>query len=96
MMEPLTLKPLYWVASSKKDLLSMPDAVQDVFGYALHLAQSGGKHSQAKPLKGFGGTSVIEVVEDFDGKRLSCCLYLTRGTRGLCASLFSKTFDTRD
>lgn len=39
--------------------------MQDVFGYALHLAQTGRKHEQAKPLKGFGGAGVLEVVEDF-------------------------------
>ena len=39
--------------------------MQDVFGYALHLAQTGRKHDQAKPLKGFGGAGVLEVVEDF-------------------------------
>ena len=60
-------KPLEWVASSKKDLLAMPTDVVDVFGYALHLAQQGGKHSQAKPLKGFGSAGVLEVVEDDDG-----------------------------
>jgi len=60
-------KPLEWVASSKKDLLSMPPDVVDVFGYALHLAQQGGKHVQAKPLKGFGSAGVLEVVEDDDG-----------------------------
>ena len=38
-----------------------------MFGYALHLAQHGGKHSQAKPLKGFGSAGVIEIVEDDDG-----------------------------
>lgn len=43
----------------------MPDQVQDFFGYALHLAQTGGKHSDAKPLKGFGGGSVLEVVEHY-------------------------------
>lgn len=59
------MKPLYWVGSSKKDLQSLPEDVQDVFGYALHLAQAGGKHAQAKPLKGFGGAGVLEVVEDF-------------------------------
>lgn len=58
-------KPLLWVGSSKKDLQLLPDAVQDVFGYALHLAQSGGKHPDAKPLKGFGGAGVLEVVEDY-------------------------------
>lgn len=59
-------KPLLWVSSSKKDLKQMPTDVQDVFGYALDLAQSGVKHPQAKPLKGFGGAGVLEVVEDFD------------------------------
>lgn len=57
------IKPLYWVGSAKKELKAMPDEVVDVFGYALHLAQSGLKHPQAKPMKGFGG--VLEVVEDF-------------------------------
>lgn len=60
-------KPLYWLASSKKDLQGMPAEVQDVFGYALHLAQVGGKHGQAKPLKGFGSSAVLEVVEDEAG-----------------------------
>jgi phage-related protein len=57
------LKDLFWVGSSKKELGTLPAEVVDVFGYALHLAQSGLKHSKAKPLKGFGG--VLEVVEDF-------------------------------
>ena len=43
-------KPLYWVASSKKDLKALPEEVQDVFGFALHLAQAGRKHDQTKPL----------------------------------------------
>jgi phage-related protein len=63
MSEPT--KPLLWVASSKKDLMALPDEVRDVFGYALHLAQEGKKHEQAKPLKGFGSAGVLEVVEDF-------------------------------
>lgn len=45
----------------------MPEEVQDNFGYALHLAQVGQKHPDAKPLKGFGGAGVLEVVEDFQG-----------------------------
>ncbi len=43
----------------------MPDDVQDMFGFALHLAQSGQKHPDAKPLKGFGGAGVLEVVENY-------------------------------
>jgi phage-related protein len=45
----------------------MPDPVIDVVGYALHLAQQGLKHDQAKVLKGFGSAGVLEVVEDDDG-----------------------------
>ncbi len=60
------LKPLFWVGSSKKDLKTFPAEVQDVFGYALYLAQLGGKHPDAKPLKGFGGAGVLEVIDDFE------------------------------
>ena len=48
-------------------LLAMPEDVIDVFGFALHLAQTGKKHEQAKPLKGFGGAGVLEVVADHMG-----------------------------
>jgi phage-related protein len=61
------VRPLFWVGSSKKDLLSLPEEVVDVFGYALYLAQIGKKHDQAKPLKGFGSAGVLEVVEDWQG-----------------------------
>jgi phage-related protein len=60
-------RPLLWVGSAKKDLQAMPSDVQDTFGYALHLAQTGGKHVQAKPLKGFGSAGVLEVVESEAG-----------------------------
>jgi len=66
MDKPPSLKPLYWVGSSKRDLLSLPEPVVDFFGYALYLAQDGKKHEQAKPLKGFGSAGVLEVVEDWD------------------------------
>lgn len=56
-------KKLMWIGSAKKDLVAMPEDVQDVFGFALHLAQAGEKHDKAKPLKGFGGAGVLEVVE---------------------------------
>jgi phage-related protein len=61
------IKPLRWVASSLRDLQDMPDEVQDSFGFALHMAQIGGKHGKAKALKGFGSAGVLEVVEDSDG-----------------------------
>jgi phage-related protein len=60
-------KPLFWVGSALEDVRDFPDEVKRVIGFALHAAQSGGKHPDAKPLKGFGGAGVLEVVEDFDG-----------------------------
>jgi phage-related protein len=46
---------------------TVPEDVQNVVGYALYLAQIGAKHQDAKPLTGFGGAGVLEVVEDHDG-----------------------------
>jgi phage-related protein len=62
-----SLKPVEWVGSSLEDLKEFPEEVKQVMGYAFYLAQSGGKHPSAEPLKGFKGAGVLEVVEDFDG-----------------------------
>jgi phage-related protein len=61
------LKPVEWVGSSLEDLKEFPEEVQQVVGYVLYLAQCGEKHLSAKPLKGFKGAGVLEVVEGFDG-----------------------------
>ncbi|MEH2063610.1 MAG: type II toxin-antitoxin system RelE/ParE family toxin [Nostoc sp.] len=60
-------KPLKWIASALDDLKDFPEDVQDVMGYALDLAQHGEKHPDAKPLHGFTGTGVLEIVDDFEG-----------------------------
>ena len=60
-------KPVVWVGSSLKDLRKFPDAVQDHMGYALYVAQQGGKHRDAKPLTGFGGAGAVEIVKDYRG-----------------------------
>lgn len=64
--EPL-LKPLIWVGSSRKDLRSFPEPVQDHVGYALYVAQRGDRHRDTKVLIGFGGAGVVEVIDDFRG-----------------------------
>ena len=56
-----------WIGSSLKDLSGFPAEVKQDIGYALHQAQLGEKSPCAKPLKGFGGAGVLEVVDDFDG-----------------------------
>jgi phage-related protein len=60
-------KPLRWIGSSREDLKAFPDEVQWTFGGALWDAQIGLKARFAKPLKGFGGASVLELLDDFDG-----------------------------
>ena len=64
---PVQMRRLEWIGSTRKDLLALPEEVVDVFGYALYLAQTGSKHDQAKPLRGFGSAGVLEVVEDRRG-----------------------------
>lgn len=61
------LKSVEWIGSSLEDLKDFSEEVQQVVGYALYVAQCGDKHPSAKPLKGFKGSGVVEVVEDFDG-----------------------------
>jgi phage-related protein len=57
-------RPLYWIGSSKKDLMGLPADVRRFFGHALNFAQKGEQHEAAKILKGFAGAGVLELVED--------------------------------
>lgn len=66
-MESGSLKNVIWIASSLDDLRGFPEPVKQSMGFAIFQAQCGGKHPQAKPLKGFKGGGVLEAVEDFDG-----------------------------
>ena len=48
--------------------MAFPPTVQRDMGFALFLAQMGERHStMAKTLGGFGGATVIEVRESYDG-----------------------------
>ena len=64
-MIPPFVKLLVWVGSSLKELREFPSAVQDEMGFALYEAQCGLKPLDAKPLKGFGGANVLEIVSDY-------------------------------
>jgi phage-related protein len=58
-----TIKPVLWIGSSLRDLRAMPDEVRRDIGQALYAAQQGETDPAAKPLKGFGGAKVMEIVE---------------------------------
>ena len=59
----IQMKTLVWVGTSRKDLAALPSEDKDVFGYALYKAEIGSQHLHAKPLKGFNGNGVMEVVK---------------------------------
>lgn len=67
MPEESSWKPVIWVGSSRRDLRAFPEPVQDHIGYALFVAQRGGTHRDTKPMTGFGGGRVIEVIKDHRG-----------------------------
>lgn len=62
-----TPRPTIYMGSSHKDLLKLPSGVRDVFLQGLYIASLGETPFDSKPLKGFGGRSVIELIEDSKG-----------------------------
>jgi phage-related protein len=60
-------KPVRWIGSSLRALQSFPRAVRREIGQALFTAQQGETDPATKPLKGFGGASVLEVVVSHRG-----------------------------
>ena len=66
-MKARAIKPVVWIASTRADLSAFPEEVKDAIGYALYVAQLGGKHPNVKPLRGFGGAGVLEIVENHAG-----------------------------
>ena len=63
----MEVKKLDFVGSSRDDLKGFPDEVKQDIGYALFEVQRGLKPADAKPLKGFGGAGVLEIIENFLG-----------------------------
>jgi phage-related protein len=59
-------KPCIFIGSSLKDLKRFPTKVQNRVGYALNQVQEGEEPLAAKALKGFGGRTVLELIDDFD------------------------------
>ena len=61
-------RPLIWRGTSKTDFKAFPEHMQREMGYALFLAQMGERHpTMVRTLKGFGGSTMIEVKESYDG-----------------------------
>lgn len=63
----MEIKKLAFVGSTRDDIRKFPEEARQDIGYALFEAQNGQKSESAKPLKGFGGAGVLEIVENFSG-----------------------------
>ena len=66
MDDVLNSKPLHFVGDSDRNSRGFPKEVREVMGQALWAAQLDKKYSDAKPLKGFIGAGVLEIVSDYD------------------------------
>jgi phage-related protein len=58
--------------------------------HALYLAQSGERHDQAKPLRGFGAADVLEVVEDRRGDTYRAIYTVRYAARVFVLHVFQK------
>ena len=59
-------KPIVWIGTSRRDLKTFPKQVRSDIGQALYTAQLGETDPATKPLKGFGGARVMEIVDRYD------------------------------
>jgi phage-related protein len=73
MTDEPSLKPVIFIGSSRRDLREFPDPVQDHIGYALYVAQIGGKQRDTKTMRGFGGAGVVEISQSISGTHFGRC-----------------------
>lgn len=60
------IRQVRWVGSALRDLKEFPREVQRDVGQALFAAQRGEVYPSVKPLKGFQGASVLEILAPYE------------------------------
>ena len=88
-MEAVRPKQVVWVGDSLERLRQFPREVQHEIGHAVFLAQIGGKHLRAKPLKGLG-SGVLEIVSDFSGEAYRAVYTVRLAARIFVLHVFQK------
>jgi phage-related protein len=94
MTDEASLKPVTWLGTSLNSLREFPEPVQDHLGYALYVAQRGGKHQDAKALSGFGGAGVMEIVKDYRGDTFRAVYTVRYGSAVFVLHAFQKKSKT--
>jgi phage-related protein len=90
MTDDIKPKELVWVGSSRKELQEFPPLVRRTFGVALFAVQLGKTPPEAKPLRGFGGASVLELIEDHDRNTYRAVYTVRFGTKIYVLHAFQK------
>lgn len=75
------MRPLIFIADARRRIVEFPEAVRRQVGFALYQAQMGGKHVDAKPLRGLG-PGVLEVISDHEGNAFRT-VYIVRLSRAV-------------
>jgi phage-related protein len=60
-------RPVVWLGSPRREIRAFPRPVRREIGVALYAAQHGEIDPAAKRMKGFRGTSVVEIVSNHRG-----------------------------
>ena len=60
------LNPTVWMGPTRETVRKFPEPVRRGIGQALYTAQDGGTDPATKPLRGFIGASVMEILERYD------------------------------
>ena len=91
-----SIKTVVWIGSTRADLASFPEDVKDAIGYALYIAQRGGKHPAAKPLRGFGAGRHPGDRGRPRGRYLSRRVHGPLGGSHICLACVSEEIKGRD
>ena len=71
-MKRAVVRGVTWVGSSRDEVRAFPQDARRAVGLALYQAQVGGKHPLVRPLKGFAGAGVLEVIQECAGGAFRC------------------------
>jgi phage-related protein len=87
-------KPLHFVGASLKEIRALPEAVQDVFGWALLDAQHGDLPEGSRPFGEGLPREVLKLVEDHDGDTYRAAYTVSFGSAVYVLHVFKKKSST--
>ncbi len=61
------IKPLFWIGPTREVVRGFPAVVRQQVGFGLYLVQAGDIAVDARPVKEFGGGTVLEIRTSYRG-----------------------------